>query len=176
MKFKPWMCALAMATSAVGAQATDYQLVLSNAVGAPSATESYFATGTIADTINLVADGVGTAGLTLTGLYVDYPGLSSHTTNLSATLQTATSSGSSATWTDVATGTSFKNLTLAAGTFYRLLVSGNAGTGGLYTISYVASVPEPASIALFLAGIGALGLVARRRKIAEKEPVDAALA
>lgn len=67
-------------------------------------------------------------------------------------------------------------------TQYVLKVSGNAvgSLGGSYALSIstvqAAPVPEPASVALFLAGIGALGLVGRRRKMAEKDHADAALA
>lgn len=65
---------------------------------------------------------------------------------------------------------------------YVLKISGNASgsLGGSYSLGIstvqAAPVPEPASVALFLAGIGALGLVGRRRKMAEKDHADAALA
>lgn len=39
----------------------------------------------------------------------------------------------------------------------------HAGYSGTFTVA-VAAVPEPASTALFLAGLGALGIVSRRRK------------
>jgi hypothetical protein len=56
---------------------------------------------------------------------------------------------------------------LAAGT-YTLTVSGIAQKystyGGSLSVSAVSAVPEPASVALLLAGVGCMGFVAKRRK------------
>ena len=54
---------------------------------------------------------------------------------------------------------------LAAGDyFYKLLGTTAADTGG-YTLKLtVSAVPEPANIAMLLAGLGMMGFVARRRK------------
>ena len=54
--------------------------------------------------------------------------------------------------------------TLGSGS-YRLDVSGTGSAyGGAYGLSYsVAAVPEPESYAMFLAGLGIMGAVARRR-------------
>src|SRR5690606_22641958 len=54
-------------------------------------------------------------------------------------------------------GTSFTGLSLSAGSDYAFLVKG--GTGG-YTVTWsVTPVPEPGTMALVLAGVGAAGLL-----------------
>ena len=51
---------------------------------------------------------------------------------------------------------------LSAGTYsLTFLGSGTGGYGGFYTVS---AVPEPETYAMFLAGLGALGLMASRRR------------
>ncbi len=57
--------------------------------------------------------------------------------------------------------------TLAAGTNYSFHVGGTTNFSGVYSVNYqlaAAPVPEPASIALTLAGLGVVGLVAARRR------------
>ncbi len=60
-------------------------------------------------------------------------------------------------------GISFSGLSLVAGTDYSFQV---AGTGsGLYSVNwYLSPVPEPESLALALAGLGAVGTLMRRRR------------
>ena len=85
------------------------------------------------------------------------------------TFSTVTFSGSSLTTSGVslsASGSSFSFTNLAAGT-YKLLASGTAapGIGSYVSANYtVTPVPEPESYAMFLAGLGIMGAIARRRK------------
>ena len=56
----------------------------------------------------------------------------------------------------------FSTGVLTAGTYtLRLQGSGMGGYGGYYTVT---AVPEPETYAMFLAGLGALGLIASRRR------------
>ena len=64
------------------------------------------------------------------------------------------------------TGSTSNTVPLSVGSYY-YLVSGTAiGTaGGLYTIaSALAPIPEPETYVLMLAGLGAIGFVAARRR------------
>lgn len=58
---------------------------------------------------------------------------------------------------------------LSAGSYFIKVTGTGTGTGGLgsYGVaSQVAAVPEPESYAMFLAGLGIIGAIARRRKVA----------
>jgi len=69
-------------------------------------------------------------------------------------------------FTDVTGSISYSFGALAGGDYYYLVTGTGTGTsGGFYTLSStVTPVPEPETYALLLAGLGAVGFVARRRK------------
>lgn len=62
-------------------------------------------------------------------------------------------------------GTQYDIPTLVAGN-YHFLITGNAtgSSGGAYAIALIASVPEPATYAMMLVGLGLIGFAARRNK------------
>ncbi len=60
-------------------------------------------------------------------------------------------------------GVSFSGLSLMAGDDYSFQVAGSGS--GLYSVNwYLSPVPEPQSYALALAGLGAIGMLMRRRR------------
>lgn len=83
----------------------------------------------------------------------------------------AAGSNSFITWTQLSNGA--KNMSHVSYTFTALsgmtTLGFSAASQGaklaLNNLSVMAAVPEPASIALFMAGLGALGLVSRRRRV-----------
>lgn len=88
------------------------------------------------------------------------------------TVSLFTSAGSLvATGTQSGNSVTLSNVSLTSGSSYRYDVTGtvSGSLGGQYT--FVAqAVPEPETYALFLAGLGAIGFMARRRKHTGLQP------
>lgn len=94
-----------------------------------------------------------------------FGGISDFSAKLNGVPLLLQSFGSAANGVTVTTKVLAGSTTLPAGTF-SLIVSGTAGSGGAsYGGNIVATpVPEPETLAMMLAGLGALGFLARRRQ------------
>ena len=153
MRFKQLVLASSMALTALGASAMD--------VAVPS-TESFAAVAStgfnneydfsLASDTSLTSLFTVTAGVTVSEyLYsVDYD----------------TGDITQLAWMKLSAGaTTFVTPLLAGDYFYKLV--GKGTSGGSYTLDLSVpespAVPEPADVALLLAGVGMLGLVSRRR-------------
>jgi len=186
MKFKHLAVASLVAVAGISARAADHTLNIApttTLVGSFYTVTPSTPSKTFTDYITLNPTvGTGSVSLAMVNIYGEIWGKTVDISGLTGALLKSTDSGSS--WSTVATGGSFTDLILDSVTKYKVQITGTVtGTlgSGMYAVSYLAStatapVPEPASVALFLAGIGALGLVGRRRKMAEKDHADAALA
>lgn len=174
MKLKSLMVLGALALASVMARATDvtqtFDLYLPT-TGVDVLDRQFFVSNqTFVDTYNLnLASGVGDITASFTTLAFNFSNLVG--VDLVAALYTSPTSGS--TWTKVgSSGTSFDDVVLQADQLYKLVVTGitTGAYGGAYTLSYYAEapVPEPASLALFAAGVGALLLARQRRRKAEE--------
>jgi hypothetical protein len=156
MKFTKHLVAAAALATAGSAMSATYELGVLP-VGAPlSVTKSVIGDGSFTDILNFDVASDSTAQANAV-TFTLVPFVQNPITGLSlsvydgATLLTAVSG----------------IYTLAAGTNYSFHVSGTTAFSGVYTVNYqlaAAPVPEPASIALTLAGLGVVGLVAARRR------------
>jgi hypothetical protein len=165
MKLKTIAATLAIALSATGAQA----MVLSNVVelGDLGTTPIYGVRnvlGSFSEIINFnVVDPYNWVGGNIGNLPV---GNIFNITNLAVTFYDAANAGGSS-WA-VFSGDSYYAPTgiLTAGD-YSMVISGTAtgSMGGMYTYAATAQmVPEAETYAMFLAGLGLMGFVARRRR------------
>jgi len=73
------------------------------------------------------------------------------------------------------TGRSFASLGITPGT-YTWSWGSSIATGDSVTLNAVSAVPEPSSVAMALAGLGVLGVWARRQKRISQRPAEAAAA
>jgi hypothetical protein len=170
MKLKPVMVAAALALSAAS----------SFAVGSldpvtPSASFSNTVSGTFNDiwTFNLGTESIVAASIT--NVAISFGSMSfGEITNFTALLNGVPLllGGSSQTTSGVTVSTQVLagSSVLPAG-FYQLKVSGTvvgatASYGGNIVATPVSAVPEPETYAMLLAGLGAVGFVARRRRSA----------
>ncbi len=160
MKFKPAVLALAATLLSGAAMATTVEPTFVSATGG-SFTDAVIGTFTLDQTSNVTGSVIAATSVSWNGLTLPLQSVSFSFAGISGKTDLDTS----------ANGFSYANL--AAGT-YQLLASGTlSGVGALngaaivgaqFSTTLVATpAPEPATYALMLAGIGALGFLARRR-------------
>lgn len=162
MKFKALAVALTAALGAGTAMADTLSPVFVSADSSGYFTNALIGSFTLTETSNVSGSVLAATGITYAGGTLPLQ---------SVTFSFAGLSGQ----TDLdASATGFSYASLAAGT-YQILVSGQlSGTsvmpgsaivGAEFTTSLAVSpAPEPATYAMMLAGVGALGFVARRRR------------
>ena len=163
--------ALALCAASMTANATTFELG-TIAVGTPKPFVA-FGGGTALQSFNdqfnfTLAAGTGVSGYSVAAFDFDFFGTSFKTTfsDISLYKQNGTLVGSIAA---VGKNLSLTGQTTLAGNYY-LKVSGsidNGGNGYFYngaiSSSAVTPVPEPESVAMMLAGLGVMGVIARRR-------------
>lgn len=169
LSLKPWIAALGLSLACAS----------SFAVGtldpiAPSASFSNTVTGAFTDvwTFNLGSNSIVAASITNVEISfgaISTGGIEGFTAWLNGVQLFGPSSTVSSNGVTVSTQVVSGSTTLAAG-LYELRVSGTGVTGGnaSYGGNIVATaVPEPASYALLLGGLGVVGLLAKRRRRAD---------
>ena len=153
MRFKQLVLASSLALAALGASAMD--------VAVPS-TESF--AGIASKTFNNEYDFTLATDTTLTSVFTVVPGLS--VTEYLYSVDFETGDLTQISFMKLAMGeTTLISPMLAGDYFYKLV--GKSASGGSYTLDLSIpespAVPEPADVALLLAGVGMLGLISRRR-------------
>jgi len=153
MRFKQLVLASSMALTALGASAMD--------VAVPS-TESFAAAASKG--FNNEYDFTLASDTSLTSMFTVTPGIA--VTEYLYSVDYDTGELTQLAWMKLGAGlTTFVTPLLAGDYFYKLV--GKGTSGGTYTLDLSVpdspAVPEPADVALLLAGVGMLGLVSRRR-------------
>ncbi|MDC8774167.1 FxDxF family PEP-CTERM protein [Roseateles albus] len=165
MKKLNFVAAAVLAASSFAASAASYDLgVISHDLANPTQDSFLVKAGAFADTIDFVVDTFGNVSasgnsisLKLNGVTVAaIPDLKLAVWNTSHSTKFAEFAGDDTT----------VKFDLAAG-IYHIDVTGTALRNASYSVALaVTPVPEPTTYALLLAGLGAVGFVARRRKAA----------
>ncbi|CAM8668345.1 FxDxF family PEP-CTERM protein [Rhodoferax sp. TBRC 17660] len=151
MTMKTALAAVAMAVASLGAQAsTSAPAVVTGSFNQALSTVDVLGLSNLTGTIDYLVSAVGASG-------------TSYTASPIANLTTSLYKGGALQST--ATGSTFSFNNLGSGT-YSLWASGQVLGGGfnLVIAQYdVTPVPEPESYAMLLAGLGVMGMIARRR-------------
>lgn len=169
MKTKSVLAGLAMLAASGMAAANDISIDAGILPASPAAPYSYLfvhdATA-FTDTIDFVL-GSGSLGASANSLNVAFNGLDVlNIQGLSYSVWGGTSA-SNTTWYGTFPGNNISyDIGLSLPGAYHLVVSGVADgvNGGAYGVALISSVPEPEMLAMLLAGLGILGIVARRKK------------
>ena len=152
MTMKTALAAVVMAVASLGAQAsTSAPALVTGSFNQALSTVDVLGLSNLTGTIDYLVSAVGASG-------------TSYAASPIANLTTSLYKGGALQGT--ATGSTFTFSNLGSGT-YSLWASGQVLGGGfnLVIAQYdVTPVPEPESYAMLLAGLGAMGVIARRRK------------
>ena len=157
---------LATGTSAnpylLGSLDTSFSSVFVTISGAGSFSE--FATFTVPAGFNMVNGAANTYALNITLPFFGLITIGS-VSSFNMAIKGGTPAAPSSTFANVSAGGSVTNLALAPGNYHLKFTGATNGAGGQYSAALNAlPVPEPETYAMFLAGLGALGFLARRRK------------
>ncbi len=172
MKLKPLAAAIALALSAVGASAADQVInagTLPIAPNAPWATVITHGAGeTFFDSINFdIAAGMLISSANPLNLVLGSLTMF-NITNLSYELWDGHHPGGIISYGSFSGNNTTNSIALTAPGLYHIDITGTADglAGGAYGVSLqTAAVPEPETYAMFVAGLGALGFMARRRRL-----------
>ena len=171
MKTKFALATLAMVALSATASAEDIGLNAGYLPISPAAPYGHIFTheaGTFTDTIDFVVQ-LSSLGMSMNPIDVALGGANVfHISNLTYTLWDSTSMDANSVpyGTFLGNNTSYQPGLTKPG-YYHLIVTGLAdgSSGGSYGVALASAVPEPLSLTMMLAGLGALGGVLRRKPV-----------
>lgn len=176
MKTQAILATLVFALGAGSASANDFTIdagILTQDAAHPYAHLFTHEVGSFTDTIDFIVTG-GSLGSSANPLNLTLGSTSVYSlSNLAYSVWSGTSSTSGAWFGTFVGGNISYDIGLTAPGAYHILVNGTAdgAAGGAYGLSLVSGVPEPETYGMLLAGLGMMGLIARRKNRRAATPV-----